>query len=180
MTRLPPIALAVLVITFGVACAIAAPSLKPGAEAGDQVLVGGKATAFDEVPGVTNLDPQLLAALRRATNAAADEEVGLRVNSGWRSREHQERLWRDAIDKYGSAQEAARWVAYPATSVHVSGDGVDIAPLDAIVWLSEHGGTFGLCQIYDNEPWHFELRPRASEDGCPATYADPTQDPRMQ
>ena len=44
----------------------------------------------------------------------------------------------------------------------------------------EHGAGYGLCQIYDNEPWHFELRPDAVDHGCPDRYADPTQDPRMQ
>ena len=50
----------------------------------------------------------------------------------------------------------------------------------AAEWLTEHGSAYGLCQIYANEPWHFELRPDAVLDGCPRTYADPTHDPRMQ
>jgi D-alanyl-D-alanine carboxypeptidase len=37
-----------------------------------------------------------------------------------------------------------------------------------------------LCRVYRNEPWHFELRPGAVRDGCPARYADPAHDPRMQ
>jgi hypothetical protein len=28
-------------------------------------------------------------------------------------------------------------------------------------------------------PWHYELRPEASKDGCPSIYADPRHDPRM-
>ncbi len=102
------------------------------------------------------------------------------VDSGWRSREYQERLLREAISKYGSEEEAARWVATPKTSAHVSGDAVDIGPSGAAAWLSEHGAAYGLCQIYGNEPWHYELRPEAIDRGCPATYADPTHDPRMQ
>jgi hypothetical protein len=62
----------------------------------------------------------------------------------------------------------------------VSGDAVDLGELDATTWLSEHGSAFGLCQVYDNEPWHFELRLRAVDHGCPDRYADPSQDPRMQ
>jgi hypothetical protein len=62
----------------------------------------------------------------------------------------------------------------------VSGDAVDIGPLDATAWLSEHGAKYGLCQIYRNEPWHYELRPEAIGHGCPPMYADPTRDPRMQ
>ena len=58
--------------------------------------------------------------------------------------------------------EAARWVATPATSAHVSGDAVDIGHADAAAWLSKHGAEYGLCQIYRNEPWHYELRPDAA------------------
>jgi hypothetical protein len=71
-------------------------------------------------------------------------------------------------------------VATPETSSHVSGDAVDIGPADAAAWLSEHGAQYALCQIYGNEPWHYELRPEAIDQGCPAKYADPTHDPRME
>ena len=102
------------------------------------------------------------------------------VESGWRSPEHQAQLLREAVSKYGSEEEAARWVASPKTSPHVSGDAVDIGPAAATTWLSEHGAEYGLCQIYGNEPWHFELRVEAVDQGCPPEYADPTYDPRMQ
>jgi hypothetical protein len=46
--------------------------------------------------------------------------------------------------------------------------------------LSERGARYGLCQIYGNESWHYELRAKAISRGCPAMYADPTHDPRMQ
>jgi D-alanyl-D-alanine carboxypeptidase len=62
----------------------------------------------------------------------------------------------------------------------VSGDAVDVGMPDAAAWLSKHGAEYGLCQIYRNEPWHFELRSGAVDDGCPPLYADPTYDPRMQ
>jgi LAS superfamily LD-carboxypeptidase LdcB len=138
-------------------------------------------TAFDDgIPGVANLDPALLRALRRAATDAADDGVELFVNSGWRSSRYQERLLREAIPKYGSEKEAARWVTTPDRSAHVSGDAVDIGPFDATAWLSEHGAGYGLCQIYRNEPWHYELRPEAIDDACPPMYADPTHDPRMQ
>ena len=141
----------------------------------------GPATVFDdEVPAVANLDPDLLAALRRAADAAAQDGVRLVVNSGWRPPEHQERLRREAVSKYGSEEEAARWVATAETSPHVSGDAVDVGPSDAAAWLSGHGAAHGLCQIYGNEPWHYELRPEAADHGCPPMYPDPTHDPRMQ
>jgi hypothetical protein len=138
-------------------------------------------TVFDDaIPAVANLDPALLGALRQAATGAADDGVEFFVDSGWRSPEYQEQLLHKAIAKYGSEKGAARWVATPNTSAHVSGDAVDIGPSDATAWLSEHGAEYGLCQIYGNEPWHYELRPGAIDHGCPPVYADPTQDPRMQ
>ena len=89
-------------------------------------------------------------------------------------------MWQEAVVEHGSQEEAARWVSTAETSAHVSGDAVDIGPPDAAVWLSEHGAASGLCQIYGNEPWHYELRPDAVDDGCPPMYVDPTEDPRMQ
>jgi zinc D-Ala-D-Ala carboxypeptidase len=138
-------------------------------------------TVFDdEVPGVANLDADLLGALRQAATDAATAGVEFYVDSGWRSPEYQEHLRQEAVSKYGSEAEAARWVATAETSPHVSGDAVDIGPSAAAAWLSGHGAEYGLCPIYGNEPWHYELRPDAIDHGCPPMYADPTQDPRMQ
>ena len=146
----------------------------------DGSVPAGTTVFDDEVPGVAELDSALLGALRQAATDAADDGVEFVVDSGWRSPAYQAQLFREAISKYGSEQEAARWVATPDTSAHVSGDAVDIGPSDAAAWLSAHGAEYGLCQIYGNEPWHYELRPEAREHGCPPPYADPTQDPRMQ
>ncbi len=146
----------------------------------DGVLPDGVTVFDDAFPGVANLDPDLLKALREAATDAADDGVELYVTSGWRSAEYQDRLFREAVSKYGSEAEAARWVATADTSAHVSGDAVDIGSLDATAWLSEHGAAYGLCQIYRNESWHYELRPEAIDRGCPPMYADPTHDPRMQ
>ena len=138
-------------------------------------------TVFDDaVPGVANLDPALLRALRGAATDAAADGVELVVNSGWRSPAYEDELRREAIAKYGSEAEAARWVATGTTSPHVSGDAADIGPAHATPWLSAHGAAYGLCQIYGNEPWHYELRPEVIADGCPPTYSDPTQDPGIQ
>ena len=146
----------------------------------DGAVPDGTTVFDDEIPGVANLDPALLGALRQAATDAADDGVEFFVDSGWRSPEYQEQLLREAVSKYGSEEEAARWVATPNTSAHVSGDAVDIGRSDATAWLSEHGAEYGLCQIYSNEPWHYELRPEAIDHGCPPMYADPTHDPRMQ
>jgi zinc D-Ala-D-Ala carboxypeptidase len=146
----------------------------------DGAVPDGTTVFDDEIPAVANLDPALLGALRQAATDAVGDGVEFLVNSGWRSPEYQDQLLREAVAEYGSEEEAARWVATPETSPHVSGDAVDVVPFNATAWLSEHGAEYGLCQIYGNEPWHYELRPEAIDHGCPPMYADPTQDPRMQ
>jgi D-alanyl-D-alanine carboxypeptidase len=143
---------------------------------GDGALPDGT-TVFDDPPGIANLDPALLDALRRAAAQAGYDGVEFVVDSGWRSAEYQRRLLQQAVLKYGSEEEAARWVATPATSAHVSGEAVDLGR-SAAAWLVEHGAEYGLCQIYGNESWHYEFRAAAADSGCPPMYADPTRDPR--
>ncbi len=148
--------------------------------AADGALPDGVGVFDDQLAGVANLDADLLRALREAATDAAEDGIELYVNSGWRSREYQEHLRRAAVAEYGSEAAAARWVSSADDSAHVIGEAVDLGPLDATAWLSTHGAEHGLCRIYDNEPWHFELRPEAVGQGCPPTYVDPTHDPRMQ
>ena len=149
------------------------PSTPLGEEHG--AVPDGVTVFDDEIPAVAKLDPALLGALQQAATDAADDEVDLFVTSGWRSPEYQEELLREAVSEYGSEEEAARWVATAESSAHVSGDAIDIGPDEAMVWLSEHGAEHGLCQIYANEPWYYELRPAAIDHECPLMYADPTQ-----
>lgn len=146
----------------------------------DGAVPEGVSVFDDDIPAVANLDPGLRRALRQAAMDAARDEIEIVVNSGWRSREYQKQLLRDAVAKYRSEKEAVRWVATPDSSSHVSGDAVDIGPSLATAWLSKHGAQYRLCQIYRNEPWHYELRREAIDDGCPSKYADPRHDPRMK
>ncbi|MGO1971877.1 MAG: M15 family metallopeptidase [Propionibacteriaceae bacterium] len=152
----------------------------PPGEADGVIPDGAVVTALDDLPAVTELDSDLLDALRRATGDARAENVEIRINSGWRSPAYQEELLREAVAEYGSEEEAERWVATAETSAHVSGEAVDLGPSDATSWLSQRGVEYGLCQIYANESWHYELRPAAVDRGCPPLYPDPTADPRMQ
>jgi zinc D-Ala-D-Ala carboxypeptidase len=146
----------------------------------DGAVPDGTTVFDDQVSGVAKLDSDLLGALREAATDAADDGIEFVVDSGWRSPAYQEHLLKEAVSKYGSEEQATRWVATPDTSSHVSGDAVDIGPSDAAAWLSDHGAEYGLCQTYANEPWHYELHSDAVDQGCPAMYADPTHDPRMQ
>jgi hypothetical protein len=120
---------------------------------------------------VSRLDPHLLDALQAAARDAQHDGVAMVVTSGWRSRAHQGRLLADAVREYGSEEDARRYVATPDTSAHVTGDAVDIGPTDADDWLIRHGSDYGLCQVFANEIWHFEL---ATDPGgrCPELLPD--------
>jgi hypothetical protein len=134
-----------------------------------QLRSGGEDTVVG--PTVANLDPDLLDAVRAAARDARAAGVRLHITSGWRSREHQQRLFDEAVGRYGSEEEARRFVATPDASAHVTGDAVDIGPTEADDWLGRHGADYGLCQVFANEIWHFEL---ATEPGgpCPEMLPD--------
>lgn len=137
-------------------------------------------TPFDtRYPGISRMDAALLDALQRASTQAYADGVGFFVTSGWRSAAQQEQMLSEATTRYGSRQEAARWVATAATSLHVQGKAADVDGSGTQDWIAQHGATFGLCLIYDNEPWHVEFRADATRQGCPRPYADPTADPRL-
>jgi hypothetical protein len=135
-------------------------------------LTGVRDGPFDtHRAAVRRLDPDLLDAIQEAAQDAEEDGVTLVLNSGWRSRAHQERLFEEAVARYGSEEEARRWVSTPDTSAHVTGDAVDIGPTDGAQWLGEHGAAYGLCQIFANEIWHFELATTPGGD-CPDLLPD--------
>lgn len=130
-------------------------------------------TLSDDVPAITNLDPELRAALDAAALAAQERDVELSFTDGWRSSDYQQYLFDAAIQKYGSEEEARRWVKPADESEHVFGRAVDVATADAMDWLNRFGAEFGLCQIYVNEAWHFEYVPGVTEE-CPPQLLDST------
>jgi zinc D-Ala-D-Ala carboxypeptidase len=175
--RLVPVLLVVVVVALVAAIALAAiPILRsawaltfvPTTQDGQ---LSTPASLDADTPAITRLDPALHTALDRAAQAAAATGIEIRVTSGWRSRDYQEWLFDQAVDRYGSTSIASEWVASPDASSHVTGHAVDIASVDAQFWLIQHGSTWGLCQIYANERWHFEL---ATTPGgaCPALRTD--------
>ena len=122
------------------------------------IAVGGSSSPFDtDLPPIARLDADLQSALQAAATAAGSDGIDMVVTSGWRSAEYQQSLLDAAVSKYGSLDEARRWVNTPEKSTHVTGDAVDIGDTDADSWLSQHGADYGLCQTYANEMWHFEL-----------------------
>ena len=133
---------------------------------------GSRIRGFDTSdPTIGNLHPDLLAAVQAAARDAHADGVPLSVTSGWRSREHQQRLFDEAVAEHGSVEEASRWVSTPDTSAHVTGDAVDVGPTEAADWMSRHGAAYGLCQVFANELWHYELATTPGGD-CPPQYPD--------
>jgi D-alanyl-D-alanine carboxypeptidase len=143
--------------------------LEPFVDPGDgSVPAGGTLTPFDvQHPAIGRLNPALLSAIQNAANAAAANGITMTITSGWRSPEFQQRLLANAVQTYGSLAAARQYVQTPTMSKHVSGEAVDVGGLGADQWLIANGSRFGLCQIYANELWHFELAADAMGN-CPA------------
>ena len=136
------------------------------------VPTGEFITLYDDVPAITNLDPALLDAMRQAdTDLQAERGIEITVTTGWRSTEYQQWLFDEAVQRYADEDLARSYVASPDVSKHPRGEAIDVAPLDAQLWLQQHGSHYGLCQTYANERWHYEL---ATEPGgeCPPMLQD--------
>lgn len=125
-------------------------------------------------PAISGLDPALREAMQAAAADAEADGVPMWVTSGWRSAELQAALFEEAERTYGSTAEAARWVASPERSAHVTGTAVDLGPTDANSWLTQHGNAYGLCMRYGNEMWHFELLVEPGEV-CPMPLSDASE-----
>ncbi|MFJ8475590.1 M15 family metallopeptidase [Kitasatospora sp. NPDC094011] len=148
------------------------PAPSQASEADGRVPDGVTLSPFDtQAPAVRNLDPELLAAVRRAAGDARAQGIGMHVTSGWRSKAYQQRLLDQAVERYGSLERARQFVNTPERSAHVAGRAVDLGPTNADYWLIQHGAEYGLCQVYGNEVWHFELR-TAPGGSCPALLPD--------
>ena len=133
---------------------------------------GDTLTLNSDKPAITKLDPALLTALRTADTAAEDERgISITITDGWRSKRYQDFLFAQAVQKYGSEQEAEKWVKRGTNSAHVSGHAVDIATADAMDFLNRFGSRWGLCQVYANEIWHFVQQTNAG-GACPPMATD--------
>ena len=147
----------------------------------DGAVPDGTTVFDDDVPGVANLDPALLDALRQAATDAADDGVEFLVDSGWRSPEYQDQLLREAIAQVRLGSGSRPMGGHPRhVGLTCRGTRSTSGPPMPRRGCPSTAPQYGLCQIYGNEPWHYELRPEAVDHGCPPMYADPTHDPRMQ
>jgi hypothetical protein len=170
--RTPVVAVLLVVAVATLGCGGAERTPEGLAAVGDHPALASHPGRFDTAdPTVGNLDPDLLEAVRAAARDAQADGVHVAITSGWRSRAHQQRLLDEAVSTYGSLEEALRYVSTPDTSAHVTGDAVDIGPTEADEWLRQHGAAYGLCQVFANEIWHFEL---ATTPGgpCPELLPD--------
>lgn len=135
----------------------------------------GEPAAAEPEPRPDGLKHDLGERLDTALEAAGERGVELYLNSGKRSAERQAELFAEAVTEHGSEEEARRWVLPPEDSAHVSGEAFDVGPYEGRVWLAEHSAEFGLCLVYENEPWHFEVRGDIG-DPCPELLVDATGD----
>lgn len=164
--------------TMFVAAAAAAfgvlqPSGLAHADSGDGSLADGTVlTPFDvQNAAVGRLDPELLSAIQNAATAAKTDGITMTITSGWRSPAFQQRLLDQAVQTYGSLAAARRFVQTPQMSKHVTGEAVDVGGVGADQWLIANGSRFGLCRIYANELWHFELA-TDTQGHCPSLLPD--------
>lgn len=99
--------------------------------------------------------------------------------SGFRTLAYQASLFKKAVEKYGSEQAAARWVARPGFSEHHTGFAVDLGDEEspscdtepafertsAFKWLKAHAGRYefelsfpaGGKDEINYEPWHWRF-----------------------
>jgi D-alanyl-D-alanine dipeptidase len=118
---------------------------------------------------------QAWAAMVSAARADGIAEPLLLPVSGYRSSQHQTRLWQGALKRYGSPEEARKWVAPPGSSAHQSGRAIDLylgarndssnvqklRQMPAYLWLAANARRFGFYP-YEREPWHWEYNPPAA------------------
>lgn len=121
----------------------------------------------DRRSDVDQLHPVMQDRLGAFLAAAQDSGHDIRIVSGQRSAERQAVLWNKALEKYGSAAEARRYVAPPGGSTHQSGEAVDLQfgdraaglggkKTEAVRWAHENASKFGLNFPLGHEDWHIE------------------------
>jgi hypothetical protein len=142
----------------------------PGPETGPPCPLDAR--YVDEPPD--RMPPDTLTAWQRLRAAAGEDGVQLCLNDGKRSRDQQAQQFADAVQQFGSAELASKYVLQPDESMHVVGIAVDIQPLASAGWVERNGAALGWCRRYENEPWHFEYDAAHVTAGCPALLPSAT------
>ena len=119
-------------------------------------LIGG-GTRPDAMTGLHSDFATALATMFSA--APEDIRQNLRINSAYRDTQTQQRLWDEALKKYGSPEAARKWVAPPGRSQHNHGMAADLKYLSpaAQEWVAANAARYGLAFPLSNENWHVEL-----------------------
>lgn len=136
------------------------------------------------------LNPEFATRLR-ALDAAAPPGIFENIGaiSGYRSDEHQARLWASALERYGSEAEARQWVAPPGRSNHGGAEGGHAVDLSygndaAREWVHANAAQHGLHFPMSWENWHIEPTAddggRVTRSGPPVAHAhDPSRPPSV-
>lgn len=139
----------------------------------------GDAGGYRDTGRVVQLRTEAADAFVAMQKAAGDEGVSLVPISGYRTFAYQDGLFGRAINRYGSPEEAAVWVAPPGYSEHHTGLALDIGDLDrpetdvevsfeetpVFEWLKNNADRFGFelsfpvgnPQGVSYEPWHWRF-----------------------
>lgn len=155
--------------------------ITPGAAGGaamptfdlSSIAVGGAARP-DTFSGMNDEFRMGLASM--VASAPDDVRAGIKISSGYRSPERQQKLWNEALQKYGSEAAARKWVAPPGRSNHNHGKAADIKfTTDAARdWAHANAAQYNLAFPLSNEPWHIELASaRGGNASAPATASAP-------
>jgi len=124
---------------------------------------GGKLEIGVDGDALAGTQPEFASGVRAMIAAAAEQGLVIGVKNAKRDIEDQQRLWQNALKKYGDPEVADNWVARPTPNApHVRGIAADLSyGSDAArQFAHENAGRFGLNFRMDHEPWHVELAKR--------------------
>lgn len=100
-------------------------------------------------------------------SAAKKDGITLNISSAYRSDASQQKLWNNAVKKYGSEAKARKYVAKPGGSAHRTGKALDLVDSSgkaisynskASAWLIKNASKYGF-NPYKAEAWHWEYNP---------------------
>ncbi|MDF1496157.1 M15 family metallopeptidase [Caproiciproducens sp. CPB-2] len=127
-----------------------------------------------------DMDSRIVEPFRQMRDAALRDDIHLWLSSGYRNDEKQQKLYSEEIEAFyktgisyeDAVSEAARSVAPPGTSEHITGLAIDVNGVledfggtKEFHWLSEHAQDYGFILRYPKdkqdithikyESWHF-------------------------
>jgi D-alanyl-D-alanine dipeptidase len=128
------------------------------------MLTGGAAARPDSITGFQSEFSSAFQSM--IANAPERVRNELKITSGYRSPEVQAKLWKEALDKYGSVEKARKFVAPPGKSKHGEGVAVDLhyASDATKQWVDNNAKNYGLAFPLQHEPWHMELASARKRD----------------